>query len=184
MSNQLRKELPDFIKDQGFESYDEIYLKFQNDFSNFARKYHLEASKVVDIYQDAFIVFYENVISGKLTRLTSTLKTYIFSVGKYLILNEMKKNKKEVNEDYDLQIPDLEKNALDELLLTEEQQRIVNYIHKLGESCQKVLVYFYYHQHSIKEIQKLMNYNSENVTKSKKSQCLKTLRNLIHKNAV
>jgi RNA polymerase sigma-70 factor (ECF subfamily) len=54
------------------------------------------------------------------------------------------------------------------------------YFDALGEKCQKILTLFYYQQYNIKEIMAEGNYNSENVVKSQKSRCLKTLKEAIN----
>lgn len=79
-----------------------VYEENRDKFLNFARRYGLTEEENIDVYQDAYIVFYENVMNGKLEKLTSSVSTYLFSIGKYLIFDRMRKNKKSVSGSYDL----------------------------------------------------------------------------------
>ena len=157
--------------------YDENRVKFLH----FARKYGLEEDKSVDVYQDAYIVFYQNITSGKLAVLTSTLSTYLFGIGKFMVMKRLEKNKRTVHSEKILSVAgkndvSLEGLLLEEEALTREQQLLKQHFAGLGEQCQKLLTLFYYRGLSIKEIIKAGGYSNENVVKSAKSRCLKTLK--------
>ena len=138
----------------------------------------------IDIYQDAYIVFYENFTTGKMLELTSSVSTYLFSIGKYMILNQLRKNSKSVNSDLIMERVKDNNELFDESIahdepLTYEQELLQKHFDKLGEKCKKVLTLFYYRGFSIEEIMEAEGYNSENVVKSQKSRCLKTLKEFI-----
>ena len=77
--------------------FKQIYENNRDKFLNFARKYNLSHEDNIDVYQDAYIIFYNNVMQGKIEEFTSSISTYLFSIGKYLIFDKMKKNNKTVN---------------------------------------------------------------------------------------
>ncbi|PKA97400.1 RNA polymerase sigma-70 factor (ECF subfamily) [Flavobacteriaceae bacterium MAR_2009_75] len=164
-----------------------VYEDNRAKFLNFAKRYHLSEEENVDVYQDAYIVFYENVMTGKLENLTSSISTYLFSIGKYLILDRMRKNKKSISGSYDLsrvsesdeQISAFE---LDGSNLTQEQKLLKEHFRTLGGKCQELLTLFYYRGFTIQEIMKAGNYNSENVVKAAKSRCMKNLKERIQEN--
>ncbi|WP_273567979.1 RNA polymerase sigma factor [Maribacter halichondriae] len=164
-----------------------VYEENRGKFLNFARRYNLTDEENVDIYQDAYVIFYDNVMSGKIERFTSSISTYLFGIGKYLIFDQMRKNKKKVSGNYDLSMV----GEADELVstleiekpaLTAEQQLLQKYFTTLGKKCQELLTLFYYRGYTIKEIMEAENYNNENVVKAAKSRCMKTLRERIKEN--
>src|SRR5690554_6753794 len=67
-----------------------IYNQHREEFLAYADRFSIQTDEAVDIYQDSIIVLYENIMSQKLTSLTSSLKTYLFAIGKYKMLNSMK----------------------------------------------------------------------------------------------
>ena len=102
-----------------------------------------------------------------------------------LIFDQMRKNKKTVGSNYDLSMV----GESDELVstfemerpgLTTEQQLLQKYFGTLGKKCQELLTLFYYRGFTIQEIMEAGGYNSENVVKSQKSRCMKTLKERIN----
>lgn len=175
---------------QGSDSlYKRIYEENRDKFLNFARRYKLPEDDIVDIYQDAYIVFYENVMKGKIKSFTSSISTYIISIGKYLIYDKMKKNNRTINPDFDISIIRKDEEVLydfdiDKNSLTAEQELLQKYFVTLGAKCKELLNLFYFRGFTINEILEQGNYNSENVVKSQKSRCMKTLRERINSNTL
>ncbi|WP_276165528.1 RNA polymerase sigma factor [Zobellia alginiliquefaciens] len=164
-----------------------VYESNRMKFLNYARRYNLSEEENIDVYQDAYIIFYDNVISGKLESLTSSISTYLFSIGKYLIFERMRKNKKVVSGSYDLsQVGETEVEVqtfdMEAPNLTAEQVLLKKHFSGLGAKCQQLLTLFYYRGYTIQEIMDAENYNSENVVKAAKSRCMKTLREKIQAN--
>jgi len=164
-----------------------VYEENRGKFLNWARRYHLSEEENIDIYQDAYVIFYDNIMNGRVKSFTSSISTYLFGIGKYLIFDRMKKNKKKVSSEFDLSIVGEEDEAISTLDienegLTTEQKLLQKYFGTLGRQCQELLTLFYYRGFTIQEIMEYSDYNSENVVKSAKSRCMKTLRERIAAN--
>lgn len=184
MSESVNKKILQELREGSEQAFKKVYEDNRRKFLNFARKYELSEDENIDIYQDAYIVFYENFTTGKITDLSSTVSTYLFSIGKYMILNKLKKNKKSVNSEVIMEKVNNENAFFDEEAieahsLTHEQELLQRHFETLGEQCKKILTLFYYRGFTIQEIMEIENYNSENVVKSQKSRCLKTLKDCI-----
>src|SRR5699024_8955659 len=124
--------------------------------------------EAADIYQDSVIVLYENIVSGKLTSLTSSLKTYLFAIGKYKIYNSLKV--KVITKDLaDYEFLLKEESEEDFSLQEENIIKIQKAYKELGGRCQEVLKMFYYENRSIEEIKNRLEYASKDVAKSQKS---------------
>lgn len=153
----------------------EIYSLYRRDFTNWAeRKFSLDQEEARDMFQVTLISFYENVSSGKLTVLNSSLRTYLFAIGKYKILRDKKKAVMYANLD---ELPDI--NMLDndnEPELEKEQQAKVHAaLNQLGGDCQKILELFYFQELSMVAIAQVLNYKNDNVAKVKKANCMRKL---------
>jgi len=161
-----------------------VYEENRPKFLNFAKRYNLPDEDIVDAYQEAYIAFYDNVMNGKIESFTSSISTYIISIGKYIIYDTLKKNKKRLNVDFDLSILKTKDELIDELdieteTLTTEQKLLYKHFSALGKKCQQLLDLFYFRGFTIKDILEHTDYNSENVIKSAKSRCMKTLKERI-----
>lgn len=164
-----------------------VYVENRAKFLNFARRYSLSEEENIDVYQDAYIIFYDNIMGGKIQNFTSSISTYLFSIGKYLIFDRMRRNKKTVGSNFNLALIKDDEETVDGLEmeqqgLTTEQQLLKKHFTTLGKQCQELLTLFYYRGFTIEEIMEHENYNSENVVKAAKSRCMKTLKERIQAN--
>lgn len=159
---------------------DVIYLQYKGGFLAFAKRYPIATEVALDIYHDSMIVLYENIVQGKLNGLKSSIKTYLYAIGKYKIFAYLKS------------IPQQEERHADELMeemtlfeidTTEERLNLLQraYI-QLGPKCQRVLHLFYYKGLRLDDIQQQMSYESKDTVKSQKSRCLKQLKQIIQAN--
>lgn len=185
MENHSDTSLFDALKKGSESAFKKVYEDNRELFLNFAKRYSLADEEVLDAYQDAYVALYENIQNGKLVTLNSSLSTYIISIGKYKIMERLRKRNKHINNELLLNrieevVAEIEEFDIDSEQLSPEQKLLRMYFGKLGEKCKQILKLFYYQRYNIKEIMTEGNYNSENVVKSQKSRCLKTLKEAIN----
>ena len=165
------------LRNDDKKALEEVYVMYKEAFVNYGLRFNLDREDLIDVYQDSVIAMYQNFVTKKTQLDNSSLKTYLFSIGKHKIYDRLKERKQFVGavvvED------DYEEVNLDENALTKEQQLLRQYFKRLGESCQHILKLFYYRSLSIKEIVQQTQYKDENTVKSHKSRCLKKLIALI-----
>ena len=169
--NQLQTGNMDILK--------KIYLEYKTPFYNYAKGFSISKNEILDIYQDVILAFQENVRTGKVTKLESSIKTYLFSIGKYMIYNRVKKlNKLRLVDNFNDKDEKLvlEHNFLFEQELNNNQKKIKYGFSLLGEKCKEILTLFYYRGFSLDEITSYLNYKNKDVTKSQKNRCLKSLK--------
>jgi len=156
----------------------EVYNAHKDAFISFAKGYGLDYDAIVDIYQDATIALYQNFAMGQKSIENSSIKTYLFGIGKFKIFDHLKRAQKvyALPDHHELvaEIP------TEDDTLTTEQELLARYFKHLGERCQEVLKLFYYRGLSIQEIVDSTHYKDQNTVKSHKSRCLKQLKSLIH----
>jgi len=168
------------LKNGQKETLDVIYLQYKEGFHDFATRYSITTNDGLDIYQDSIIVLYENILQGKLDQLKSSIKTYLYAVGKYKIFARLKVESQHESLQGNELIEDL---TSFEIETTEERLKLLQkaYLH-LGPKCQEVLRLFYYEGQKLEDIKERLSYDSKNTVKSQKSRCLKQLRELIQVN--
>src|SRR5688572_5880036 len=82
------------FKDGNDDVLKEMYQSYEDPFITWAcRHFNISRDEGKDIFQLAVITFYSNVKSEKLQHLTCTVKTYLFSIGRKLLL---KLNRKKI----------------------------------------------------------------------------------------
>jgi RNA polymerase sigma-70 factor (ECF subfamily) len=132
-----------------------------------------------DIYQLVILIFYDNIKKGKLEFLVSSVKTYLFGIGKNLAKDNMRKEKKfkPINQEkwikeYLIDEPD---QALDENIFTMAKKAL----EKLGQPCQRLIELFYYENKNMQEITEAMQYKNPETAKNQKCKCMARLRKLV-----
>ena len=167
------------LKQANPKAIEEVYKTHRKAFIYFGNKYGLSEDELLDIYQDAIIAFIENLRKGHLENIQVEVKTYLFSIGKYLIFSKLK-NK---NSDH-LLVEHLPDEIIWEELDDEKEQLLLEIsegLKQLGEQCYKILTMFYYEEKKLDEIQKILNYEQKDVLKSQKSRCLNHLKKILKK---
>ncbi len=171
------------IKNGDLSILKDVYVEHRIPFLKFGVQYGLDEADLLDIYQDSILALFDNVKNGKIDSLQSSLKTYIFSIGKYMIFKKIKRLEKVQVSTLDI---DRLKHYTDEVKNGEEfdQEELTLYktsFNRLGKQCQQLLQLFYYRGYTLEDIKETLEYDNYNVVKSQKSRCLKQLKELIHK---
>jgi RNA polymerase sigma factor (sigma-70 family) len=153
-----------------------------------------------DMFQDAILALYENIIKGKYTP-NFKLQTYMNTVCRNNMSNRLKKNeKKEFHEqkadnfesDYYLELPDntdydeLITDSLDSNKKTgdDKYENLKNALDKIkhaGGHCYQMLKLFFWEKKSMRELMELYSYKNERTTIQQKAKCQKRLKILMQK---
>jgi RNA polymerase sigma factor (sigma-70 family) len=157
-----------------------VYVENRDVFLSFSRKFNISSDDAEDIYHDTIIAFRENLVTGHLKELKSSLSTYLFAIGKNMIYQLQRQNSRRMNH-YIYTI--YEKNGIPDVNLSEEkatkQQKLLEKVlEKIGKRCKEILNLSFIEGYTIKEVREILNYSSINVLKSQKSRCLKRIREL------
>jgi RNA polymerase sigma factor (sigma-70 family) len=124
-----------------------------------------------DIYQDALVVFWQKARSGNLV-LTSKISTYVYSICQNLWRKELDRKKRLSNES---------KDASESIDLDgpEREKIIAKCLGQLGETCRKVLMYYYFDEMSMQEIADKLGFANTDTAKTKKYKCKQKLDELV-----
>ena len=195
------KEIIKGLFDNDSRVINSVYKEFRPKFCSYFRtRYKKDEDYVVDLFQDSFIAVYDNIQSGKLTEkcLTSSLQTYIISVGKYSLMAKDRKthtfdqesldHEMNIDEDGNLFATKRIQKGLDNMQTDEvyyqEKTDLEDYVDRMvgsiGHPCAELLTLFYWEKKSMEEIAQKMNFSGADSAKSQKSKCMKKLTPLIH----
>lgn len=160
----------------------EVYEAYQKPFLAWAiSRFRCQEEEAREVYQDLILAFYENVMNGKINTLNSKLQTYLFGIGKFILLKRIEKGNRldELGEDsLDIAIPADQLPGY-ETEQTERSDSIMTAINQLGENCRDLLIDVYYHRLSGDVIADRLGYKNPDVVKSQKARCMKKLRTLV-----
>jgi len=130
-----------------------------------------------EIFTESILILHKNIISGKITELSS-VRSYLISVCMNLARKKnyfVSKTQKKLDE---VRLLFYENN---DTSIEEEQNKeeLIDICKKalssLSERCQKIILAFYIHNLSMKDIAAQLELSSGDVAKTLKSRCYKTL---------
>ncbi|MFD0964813.1 RNA polymerase sigma factor [Pseudofulvibacter geojedonensis] len=131
-----------------------------------------------DIIQDAIIVFYEKAKQNQL-QIEKTITGYIYTVGKYMWYNRLRKNKEHLYLDSD-HVISLGLDEFDlELFHTNETRFVQELLSKISKACQNILQQSIFERITMDKIALLHGYKNEQIARNKKYRCLKDLRSIV-----
>jgi RNA polymerase sigma-70 factor (ECF subfamily) len=161
----------------------EFYQNYRKEFISWSfKKFGASEADALDCFQDAVIVFYRNVVDGKISNLTSSEKTYLFGIGKNLLLRKLKKDQRSMHVDF-------ENNGLDNLNEIEVSElfqgytmenKIADILKTMRDPCKSILRYFYFRGFTMEEIAEEMSYKNAQTVKAQKVRCIKDIQNLVN----
>lgn len=138
-----------------------------------------------DIFQETVVTFIETVNKDKF-RGESSVKTFLVAIARNTWLNELKRRERADHREemYEKNRPEEEPDVSQLISEREKKQQFRDLLGKLGESCKKILILFYYENLSMKEMLDHLPYENEQVVRNKKYKCLQQLTVLLKSNPV
>jgi RNA polymerase sigma factor (sigma-70 family) len=162
-----------------------IYEEFRGEFLQWiSKEYHCSSDDSKDIYQLTILIFHDNIKQGKLEHLVSSVKTYLFGIGKNIAKENLRKEKRFVPMSQEKWLKenliDEPSNAIEESSFARAKSDLV----KLGQPCQRLVELFYYEKKSMPEITLALNYKNPETAKNQKCKCMARLRKIFEQESV
>jgi RNA polymerase sigma factor (sigma-70 family) len=174
------QQLIELVREGDASGLSFVYEKHRREFLSWIRKFsHCSEDESREFYQAAMVILYENTMSGRLTELQSSLKTYLFGIGKNLALQSHRKEGRlqQAKAEYMLQQHVLAEDGDDSL---ETDLTLISLcFSKIGDPCHHLLDMFYFFKKNMEEIATELGYKNPETAKNQKYKCMERLRKLV-----
>ncbi len=159
-----------------------IYREYRSEFIAWiTANYSCSRDEARDVYQVSILTLHENILNNKLQKLQSSVKTYLFAIGKNKFL-EFKKSDSRISSDVDATTIDIEDVSTWDYEEKEQKLQVTaKSLEKLGDPCKTLLELYYFHGMSMDEIAGKLSYKNRATTKNLKCKCLARLRKIFTK---
>jgi len=160
-------EIIERIKRGDEQALDFLYKKNYRMMVKMIIKNNGSEEEAKDIYQEALIVVWQKILTEDFV-LTSKISTFLYSICQNLWRKELERKSKHTNEETNEgEIFDIDKK---------ERIEIINQcINDLGDTCKKILTYYYFDKLSMNDIAEKMGFANSDTAKTKKYKCKKEL---------
>lgn len=168
------------------------------DYKIFNELYEYEFNKIVrliirnsgsvelaqDVFQDAIVILLERIYAKRLD-LSCSVKTYLYSICKYLWLDQLRQNKREKQmiKFYEEEI-DSEDILIHLYNSPDIFDKVVSAINKLGDPCKQLLECFYYKNMNWDDIANSLGYTNAASARNQKFKCLQRIRSTFDKSFI
>ena len=173
----------------GFRSNDEsiiasFYQKYKERFFAYFRVHYRKSDEyLTDLYQDSCLVIWQNIRDDKLREdnLSSSIETYLISVGKYSMMARDRKYKEILDDDAIAGLRFVESDEEDLKYRLEREAYINDVVANMKPPCSELLKAFYWDRLSGKQIAEKLGYSNPDSVKTQKHKCMGKLKALIGK---
>lgn len=169
------------IRSGNEQTLERLYDQHRGEFIMWLKKtYGSSEEDAIECYQRAFTAFYYNVKDRKVETLSSTVKTYLFGIGKNVFL---KKGRDKFSQSERLDDKEFlggaDPDIMDHYDMEDKREIVRGLLDRIGEPCKTVLSLFYLKHYSVEAIAAAMNYKSERIVSKRKSICLTQMRKML-----
>lgn len=159
-------------------SWKQLYDDLRAPFRLFFLKYSgMDSEQVTELFHEAMVVLHRNIMNEKLASpLQSTLRTYLFGIGKILC-----KKFGENSDKWESEIPEIP--VLPKVELIEDWQdkaaKTKQLLDKIGSPCNELLKLIYIKGFAMEAVAEEMNFSSAGAVRKRKFDCLKKMRAML-----
>jgi RNA polymerase sigma factor (sigma-70 family) len=161
----------------------ELYRSNKRPITAFITRNNGSADDAEDLLQEALIVVWERIRTGKF-ELAAKLDTFVYATVKNMWRRRLARKRREVPGEIDPDtLPTSSPSALDDLIESEQAEIVRDALETLGEPCRTILMLFYWEELSMEEIAARLGFANPETAKSKKYQCKRALEGLLRQAA-
>ena len=152
-------------------------------------RFGIDEDDCKDIFQESFIVLYNNIQAGKLDNMTASLSTYFMSICRNKALEMLRGSAKSVNVESEMSLTLMDGEVQsekieallaldngDETIEAQKEELVRTIVKDLPSPCNELLWGFYRDNLSMKSLAEMFNYSSEGVVKVTKHRCCEKFR--------
>jgi RNA polymerase sigma factor (sigma-70 family) len=164
-----------------------LYEGYRTEFVHWMVKFsRCDVDDAKELYQASVMIAYDNIRAGKLNTLSSSLKTYLFGVGKNLAWQRYRQEvrKQKASAEFYLQSY-VNDESQEDIFSRESNLELVSAcFSKLGDPCHTLLDMFYYQRKNMDEIAVSLDYKNTDTAKNQKYKCMERLRKMVEEEMV
>lgn len=189
MNEKHNEQILEAIRNNDRRALQEYYNYYRELFVAWSVKnYQLNVQQGAEIYQQVYVILYKNVLRGKLVKFSSKPLTYMCSVGRNLIISNLRTANKDNAVPLE-ELPEEKEIVVEEETAEEEERQLKNkelvqeLLAKIGDPCAKILRMLFVSGMDTNEVREVMDYSDERVVRKRKSLCLKRMREMVQEKA-
>ncbi len=172
------------VKNGDSKAIADLYRAYRDNFVQWMQETsNCDEQEALDIFQESVLAVYKNIVANKLTAFNSSIKWYLFGVGKKIYVTHNRKRK--VSIESREEVPDIgvveNTPSFRAQKVDTQEQLLTKMLKQMKEPCYTILHLYYYEKQKVAYIAKKLGYKNSNVASIQKVRCIKALRKMFFK---
>lgn len=164
--------LLDKLRTEESASFNLLYKFYFPSIANYIQQNNGTNQDAEDIFQESIIVLLSKVRQPNFT-LTSSLKTYLFSISKNLWLKKIRADKKFATES---NFDDIELQNNDEYIANNNEEKLTTWFEKITANCQRILKALFFLNEPMDNLMIKMGWKNKHTASNQKYKCIEQIR--------
>ncbi|RRB02878.1 RNA polymerase sigma factor [Larkinella rosea] len=158
-------------------AYEWVYKKYYPSIARFVQQNKGNEGDAEDIFQESVLVLYQKITAPDF-RLTSTLKTFLFSIAKHSWLKKLRDEKLvPISEEQLILIQDTQDFVSDDASPEEGQHERLNaWMARITGHCQRVIKSIYFSHEPMDNLMVTMGWKNRHTAVNQKYKCIQQLK--------
>ncbi len=160
------------------EYWQSLYQEMRSPFRLYFLKHtELDSEQVLGLYQDAMVVVHRKATQGDLVPpLRSSIKTYLFGVGKMLYRKQINSTRQWTDEIPEVGVPPVIEDRAEQ---REKAAMVRGLLSRIDEGCRELLTLVYIRGFSMEAVADELAISNAGAARKRKFDCLKKMRRLL-----
>lgn len=158
------------LKNDEKSSYELLYKIYYPSILSFIKNNNGNEQDAEDIFQEVIVILLKKIKTDNFV-LTSSLKTYLYSIARNIWLNRLRDNKLVLMDILpsiieDEQIQDIETN----------QEKLLNWLEKITINCQNILKSIFFYKEPIENLMIKMGWKNRHTAANQQYKCIQQIK--------
>ncbi len=169
------------LKTEDGSSFELLYKLYFPSVASYIKQNLGNNEDAEDIFQEAIIVLLQKARQPDFV-LTSSLKTYLYSVAKNLWLKRLRDNKVKIS-DADFILTNYASETLDLEPEKSREEKVENWLLKITRNCQNILKALFFYEVPMNSLMVKMGWKNKHTASNQKHKCIQQIKNVKKKEA-
>lgn len=176
------KALIDRLRKEDQESFHLLYIQYFPVVSSYVRKNMGNQEDAQDLFQETMVVLLNKVRQPEF-ELTSSLKTYLFSIARNLWLKRLRDNKKISIADFETYQQQTDLLDFDLTMEKTSEEKLSDWLTKITQHCQQILKAIFFFNEPMENLMKKMGWKNKHTAANQQYKCIQQVKKVKEKEA-
>lgn len=167
--------LLDNLKNEDKASFKVLYKFYFPPIATYITQNFGSTEDAEDIFQEVIIILLQKVRQMDFV-LTSSLRTYLFAIGKNLWLKRLRDNKLILTDNFEKYQPESETFAFELYSEPTREEKLTSWLKRITLNCQRILKAIFFYKEPMESLMQKMGWKNKHTAANQQYKCIQQLK--------